>query len=361
MPKKYWCEYCGTTFHTKAAATRCTKLKACRGLGFPPRPVLGSCKVRTSAAILARTSGDMLKKSPIGRQSDKVQKMGQRIIDWADRAYKATEANTPISLGCATRLHKGLTDFVENHLWKNTARLPNLYVVEVADRYVFDAMELVKEIIDTGSHRKFWFQDKNPEWLLYDACSMPLAIYISQMKMRRQTSKILDQALTAYGHPDRPRNPKEVRPVEADMLGEMLDHCWRDELRAWRFLQGALATARKDILAHGTPESLDLTHYDPDDAYIALTDYIWAEEAPTQKKPALGGPLKLWLVDNRHWVAAKNRKRASLILTSDVGLVGKNVVGVSANKKLYDEHGVFVETAAEMVERYGKECYIGRT
>jgi hypothetical protein len=299
----------------------------------------------------------MLKKSPVGRQSDKVQKMGQRIIDWSDRAYKAMEANTPISLGCATRLHRGLTGFVEEHLWKNTTRLPNLYIIEVADRYVFDALEFVKEIIDTGSHRKFWFQEEHPEWLLYDAVSTPLAIYISQMKIRRQTNGVIDQALQAYGHPSRPRNTREVRPVEVDLLGEMLDHCWRDELRAWRFLQGALATAKKDILAHGTPESLDLSNHDPDKAYIELSDYIWAEEAPVQKKEK---PLKCWLVDDRHWVIAEDRQRARLILVSDVGLLCNTITGVDPRKKLYDEKGQFVETVEEMIGRYGRETYVGR-
>lgn len=358
MPKKYWCEYCGSVFHTEAAAIRCTKLKACRGLGFPPKPVLGSCKVRASAAILARTAGDMLIKSPVGRLESRVQKMGQRIIDWSDRAYKAMEANTPISLGCATRLHRGLTGFVEEHLWKNTTKLPNLYIIEVADRYVFDATVFVEDVIESESHRKFWFQEEHPEWLLYDAVSTPLAIYISQMKMRRQTNGVIDQALTAYGHPSRPRNPKEVRPVEVDLLGEMLDHCWRDELRAWRFLQGALATAKKDILTRGTPQSLDLSNHDPDKAYIALTDYIWAEDAPAPKKEK---PLKCWLVDNRHWVIAENRKRALYILVKDTGLVGREVAGMDPSKKLYDETGKYCETVSELVNRYGQEVYVGRS
>ena len=357
MPKKYWCEYCGTVFHTEAAALKCTKLKACRGLGFPPSPVLGSCKVRISAAILARTAGDMLKKSPVGRQEGRVQKMGQRIMDWSDRVYKAMEANTPLSLGCSTRIHRGLTEFVEEHLWKNTTRLPNLYIIEVADRYVFDATVFVEDVIASDSHRKFWFQEENPEWLLYDAVSTPLAIYISQMKVRRQTSGAIDQALAAYGHPGRPRNRHEVRPVEVDLLGEMLDHCWRDELRAWRFLQGALAAAKKDILTHGTAESLDLSIHDPDRAYIALTDYIWAKETPAPRKEK---QLKCWLVDDRHWVIASDRQRAKLILVSDVGLVGDRVAGVDPKKKLYDERGQFVETVEQMVSRYGRETYVGR-
>ena len=357
MPRKYWCEYCGSVFHTEAAAIRCTKLKVCRSLGFPPKPVLGSCKIRTSASILARTAGDMLQKSPVGLQNDRVRNMGQRIIDWSDRAYKAGEANTPISLGCATRISKGLTRFVEEHLWKNKTKLPNLYIIEVADRYVFDAMEFVKEVIDTGSHRKFWFQEENPEWLLYDAVSTPLAIYISQMKMRRQTNGAIDQALTAYGHPSRPRNPKEVRPVGVDLLGEMLDHCWRDELRAWRFLQGALNTARKDIIARGTPESLDLSTYDPDKAYIALLDYIWAEDAPAPKKEK---KLKLWLVDDRHWVIAENRQRVKPVLVKDTGLLCGTITGVDPRTKLCDEKGKFVETVDEMIKRYGREIYVGR-
>lgn len=358
MSKKYWCEYCGTVFHTEIAATRCTKLKACRGLGFPPKAVLGRVRIRASAAILARTAGDLLQKSPAARSCDKPKKMGQRIMDWSDRAYKALEANTPISLGCATRIHRGLTDFVEEKIWKNTVALPNLYVIEVADRYVFDAIEVISEIIEAQAHRQFWFQETNPEWLLYDAVSTPLAIYISQMKLRRQTNGVISQALQDYGDPNRPRNPKEVRPVEVDLLGEMLDHCWRDELRAWRFLQGALATARKDILAHGTKESVDLTVHDPDKAYIALTDYIWAEEAPAPKEEK---KLKCWLVDNRHWVIAENRKRALYILVKDTGLIGKAVAGMDPSKKLYDEQGQYCETVSELVSRYGQEVYVGRS
>ena len=355
--KKYWCEYCGTTFHNAQAATRCMKLPACRGLGFPPKTVIGKWKVRGCAVILARTAGDMLQKSPAARSCARPKKMGEGIKRWADRAYKALEANTPISLGCAKRVHRGLEDFVSKNLWVNKAKLPNLYLIELASRYVLDATEFVDEIISTGSHRTFWFQDEHPEWLLYDAVSTPLAIYISLMKTRRQTSGVIDVALEAYGHPSRPKKVMEVRPVEVDLLGEMLDHCWRDELRAWRYLQGALRTAREDILKHGTPESIDLSDHDPDYAYEQLMEYIWAEELPAPPPPPK--PLKMWLVDERHWVVAEDRKQALVTLVRDTGLIGKNVTGVSVNKKVYGPDGE-AETIGELLSKYMKPEYVGR-
>jgi len=357
-PNSHWCEYCGTVFHTAAGAAQCRKLPACSNLGFPPKQVVGNWKVRGCAALLARTAGDMLARSSVARQSDKVKMKGENIMKWADRAYKALEANTPISLGCATRLHRGLTGFVDKHVWSRHARLPHLFIIEVASLYVTDAIEFVFEVIETESHKMFWFQEQHPEFLLYDAVSTPLAIYISQMKVRRQTNGAIDAALQAYGHPSRPKNHKEVRPVEVDLLGEMLDHCWRDELRAWRYLQGALDTARKDIHRHGTEESTDLSKHDPDLAYMSLMDFIWAEELPAKAKS--GPPMKLWLVDDRHWVAALNRKNALRVIAKDTGLICKKVEGVDLKKKLYNELGVFVETAQELIDRYGREMYIGR-
>ena len=364
MSKKYWCEYCGTTFHNKEMATMCRKLPACRGLGFPKAPVLSSWKVRGCAVILARTAGDMLQKSPAARSCVRPQKMGQGIKKWADRAYKALEANTPISLGCATRIHRGLEKFVEERVWGNRAKIPNLYLLEVAARYVFDAKEFVKDVIEAGTHRQFWFQDEHPEWLLYDAVSTPLAIYVSQMKVRKQTSGVIDRALEAYGHPSRPKNPKEVRPVEVDLLGEMLDHCWKDELRAWNYLEGAIQTAIRDIEKNGTPESLDLQAFDVDGAYQALMDYIWDEEAKERERQNRlrrnVKNLKCWLVDERHWVLAEYRRDALIVLVKDTGLVGREVLGIDPNKKLYDEQGNFVETVGEMTQRLGKPMYVGR-
>lgn len=356
--KRHWCEYCGIVFHTAAGAAQCRKLPACARLGFPPKKVLGSWKARGCAALLARTAGDMLARSPVARQSDAVKKKGENIMKWSDRAYKALEANTPISLGCATRLHYGLTQFVDKNVWSRHAKLPHLFIIEVASLYVNDAIIFVSDVIEAQAHRTFWFQEEHPEFLLYDAVSTPLAIYISQMKVRRQTNGAIDAALQAYGHPDRPKNVKEVRPVEVDLLGEMLDHCWRDELRAWRYLHGALDTARKDIHKNGTPESTDLSNHDPDLAYISLMDFIWQEEQP--EKPKEGPKLKLWLVDERHWVAAFSRKSALKIMIRDTGLVCKKSEGVDLKKKLYDEKGLFIETAGEMLSRYEKEIYIGR-
>jgi len=362
--KKYWCEYCGTTFHNKDMALICRKLPACRGLGFPRAAVISSWKARGCAVILARTAGDMLQKSPAARLHARPIKMGESIKKWADRAYKALEANTPISLGCATRIHHGLTQFVEEKVWGNQLKIPNLYLLELASRYAFDAMRFVEDVIESESHKEFWFQEENPEWLLYDAVSTPLAIYISQMKVRRQTSGVIDQALQAYGHPGRPKNVREVRPIEVDLLGEMLDHCWKDELRAWRFLEGALNTAIKDIEKNGTPESLDLSKFNVDDGYLALMDYIWdqhsSEEVKARENRRNLEKLKCWLVDERHWVIAESRQSARLVLVKDTGLIGKNVVGVDMRKKLYDENGMPAETVQEMVHRFAKPMYVGR-
>jgi hypothetical protein len=144
----------------------------------------------------------------------------------------------------------------------------------------------------------------------------------------------------------------------------MLDHCWRDELRAWRYLEGALSTAIKDIEAHGTPESLDLGKFDVDEAYTALMDYVWdqqsTEELEAAKKAKDMRRLKCWLIDDRHWVIAESRQSARLVLVKDTGLIGSSVVGVDMNKKLYDENGLYAETVQEMVHGYGKPMYVGR-
>jgi hypothetical protein len=184
------------------------------------------------------------------------------------------------------------------------------------------------------------------------------------MKTKRQTNGRLDKALAAYADPSGKKNPKVVRPIEEDLLGDMLDACWRDELRSWNFLEGAIETAIKDIERHGTEASLDLKKYSVDDAYDMLMEYIWDQhssaDVEAKKKEQVLASLKCWLVDDRHWVLAESRRLAREVLVKETGLVGKTVVGVDVNKKLFDENFEFAETVGQMIKRCGKPMYVGR-
>ena len=112
MPKKYWCEYCGSGISHRS---RCNKMHKAQGLSWPWIPAkAGPRKLQSQGKCCHPGSNSWRYAEKIPRwaaRTTRSKKMGQRIIDWSDRAYKAMEANTPISLGCATRLHRGLTGF----------------------------------------------------------------------------------------------------------------------------------------------------------------------------------------------------------------------------------------------------------
>ena len=355
MPKKYFCEYCGQTFHTPMGPAMCSKLPVCRGMNNPPLPVLGSFKVRACAVVLARTSGDMLRKSPAARSCVRTQKMGERIISWSDRAYRALEANTPISLGKASSVQLGLSKFVSGKLWTNRQGIPNLYLLELAAMYADAAKEFVHEKIESGQHMKLWVEDEHPKWLLYDAVSMPLAAYIGEMKKRRQTTKKLDSLIVDYGS-----GARTMGQPSHKILEDMLDHCWRDELRSWRFLEGALGTAARYIENNGTQRSKDLSSFNPAEAFNTLFDYIWGDEEAMAKpaKPA-ERPMKIWLVGDRFWVAARDRKEARSVLRKDTGHVANKVIGVDPKKKVYDKRGLPAGTAGDMLVGVAEPQFIG--
>ena len=350
MNGKFFCEYCGQKFHSHLGASGCVKLPVCRGMNNPPARIIGSFKVRACAVILARTSGDMLMKSPAARSCVRSQKMAQRIMDWSDRAYKALEANTPLSLGRAAKVQNGLVRFVEEKLWKNKTGIPNLHILELAGMYANAAKEFVQERIEAGMHRDFWFEGDHSSWLVYDAVSMPLAQYMAQMHKRRQTSGALDKLISGYG-----RQTFIMGPPPKQILEEMLDHCWRDELRSWRFLEGAVDTAAKYIREHGTPASLDLSQYDTLKAFNLLFDYIWGND----KTPPQKSRLKAWLVGDRFWVAAEKREDAPAVLVRDTGHVATKVIGVPMDKKLYDKSGQPAGTVADMLVGLTEPQFIG--
>ena len=351
MSQKYYCEFCGKRFHSAMAAIECARTPACRGFGFPPEHVVGSWKVRGCAIILATTAAELIHKSPAGKTNPKVRELGDNILKWAKRVEEALCANTPLSLGKRTRLHNGLVDFVWSKVWTRGDALPNLHAIDLAAKYAFDAKEYVQETIESTLTPHFWFEHNHPEWLLYDCISVPLAVYITKMKGRNMVDKDLDLAIQAWGK--RSELTGEYRTPA--MLSLMLKHCWRDELRSWNFLLGALDTARKWILKNGTPASLDLSRHDTDKAYETLLTYIWDD--PESAKPSVR--LKLWLVNNRFWVAAKTRARAKEILTRDSGHVPREVRGIDKSKKLYDSRGQFAETAEDILKRITEEQLVG--
>lgn len=353
MSQKYYCEFCGQRFHSPVAAIECARTPACRGLGFPPPAVAGTWKVRGCAIILATTAAELLQKSPAGKQVPRVREMGDNIIRWAKRAEEALCANTPLALGKRTRLHNGLVDFVWERVWKKGSPIPNIHALDLAQRYAIDAKEFVLERIEDGLDRHFWFQQEHPEWLLFDAVSMPLAVYVTCMKNRRMIDKDLDEAIIAWGG-----NSKEkmlrAGPPKQDLLERMLQHCWRDEVRNWNYLIGALGTAMRWIEKNGTAASLDLSHHDTDSAYGILLAYIWDDPVEKVKRP----DLKLWLVDSRFWVAAETRRQAKEVLLRDSGHVGRKVSGIHPTKKLYGENGE-VETAQEILDKLTKPQLYG--
>jgi hypothetical protein len=167
---------------------------------------------------------------------------------------------------------------------------------------------------------------------------------------------VLDKLVSGYGR--QAVNTMSVPPKV--ILEDMLDHCGKDELRAWRFLEGALDTAAKHIRAHGTQASLDLTGFDPLEAYNKLLDYIWGEDLETKKEePDAHKPLKVWLVGKRFWVAARSRKDAPIILVRDTGHISTQVEGVDPRKKLYDENNKDAGTVGDMLIGIEKPQFIG--
>lgn len=333
MSRRFYCEFCGKKFHNAVAAIECASGPACRAFGFPPAEVASSCKIRGCAIILARTAAELMQKSPAGKTRPEVFDMGSRIIKWAYRVEDALAANTPISLGKRTRIHNGLVDFVWTRIWKKGEPLPNIHALDLAMRYALDAKELVKDRIDGGQHGRFWFEDTNPEWMLYSAINMPLAVYITEMKKRGAISKRLDNAIVDWSE-RKQLVDKEAVPTST-LLKEMLEHCWQDELRSWNYLIGAMKTAIKWIEKNGTVSSLDLSNHNTDEKYTDLLEYIWDDKPTIQKKPV----YKLWIVNDRFWVIAESRAEAKRLLTRDTGHIASNVQGISIGKKLYGANG----------------------
>lgn len=352
MCKKYYCEFCGKKFHSAVSAVECTASPACRAFGFPPAEVASSCKIRGCAIVLARTAAELMQKSPAGKTRPEVFDMGSQIIKWAHRVEDALSANTPISLGKRTRIHNGLVDFVWKRIWKRREPLPNIHALDLAMRYALDAKEFVKDKIEAGQHRTFWFEDTSREWMLYQAINMPLAIYITKMKERRAISKTLDLAIVQWSNGEKAAVGESVNTSE--LVKEMLEHCWVDELRSWNYLIGSMKTAIKWIEKNGTVSSLDLSKHDTDEKYAELLEYIW-DDKPAEK---CATKRKLWIVNDRFWVVAENRAQARALLTKETGHIASSVQGVANGKKLYGTNGE-EETVAQILSKVKSSGFYG--
>ena len=346
---RYFCEFCGKKFHNPIAAIECSRTEVCRHFGFPPREVVGNYRVRCCALTLAKTAAELMQKSPAGKTRPEVFAMGERIIKWAHRAEEAMATGTPIALGKKTRIHNGLVDFVWANVWKRKEPLPNLHALELAHLYATDAKELVAEAIEKGQTSKFWFMDEHPEYLLLSPVNMPLATYITGMKNRKMIDKDLDAAILEW---EKSGGEKKAGP---DLVGKMLEHCWRDELRNWNFLLGSMETAMKWIKKNGTANSLDLSRHNASEKYEILMAYIWDEQTIKKNYPE----LKLWLVDERFWVIAHSRQAAKQVLVQGSGIIAKNVQGIPSGKKLYDEAGLVAETAGEILAKANRPTIYG--
>jgi len=348
---KYFCEYCKTKFHTPASSCECTRLPICRGMGFPPKAVSQSWKVRGCALILANTAADLLLKSPAAAHHARVVELGRNIKKWTVRLYDALQANTPISLGKATRLHNDLVEYTFAHVWNKGAPLPNIHALDLAARYADAARAYVEERIENGENKTFWFQAEHAEWMLHNAVSMPLAVYITKMKGRRHTSKELDQLIVSWGERDYDATGED-KP--ATILEKMLEHSWQDEVRSWRYLESALEMAQRWIRDNGTEASLDLTNYDTDLAFEKLLAHIWEEEV---EKPKTS--MKPWLINGVHLVAAGTRQGAKGVYELATGKKSISVRGVDVRTKVYDDKRESLGTVGEIMERYYNPQMIG--
>lgn len=350
MSQRYFCEFCGRRFNNPMAAISCMQSAACRAFGTPPKDVELEHKTRGCALTLAKTAAELMAKSPAGKQLQVVRDMADKIIFWAHRVENSLVANTPISLGKRTRIHNGLVDFVWANIWKKKEPLPNLHALELAIRCAGDAREVVREKIEKGEHGRFWFIDEHPEWLLYEAINMPLAVCVTKLKKRGAIPAQLDRSILAWTH----RKPGE-KPTE-ELVADMLRASWADELRSWNYLILAMEKATKWITANGSQSSLDLSRHNVDEKYGDLLAYTW-DDAPREepKRPK----LKMWLVNDRFWVAAESRGQAKDVLTRDSGHIPKSVRGVPAEKKLYDETGLLTETVQEILGRVTKAQLVG--
>ena len=357
---KYYCEYCSKIFHNPVAAMLCTRTPLCAGLTAPPASVQSEWKIRGCAIILADTAADMVLGSPAARTQPVVREKALRIKKWTTRLYEALKANTPMSKGVINRIHRDLSNVIFKRVWEKGKPLPNLVALDLASRYAEAARVYVQDRIeateggegpDDGRIHSLWFQQEHPEWLANGAIAMPLALYISGMKVRRMTSKIMDECIVGWKN----ESNDEDRPT---IMHEMLDHCWRDELRSWRFLEGAIDAMIKWVMKHGTEDSIDIERFNVEEGFEALLEFIWDQE----KKPKKNGPaMKAWLVDGRFWIAAPSRAEAKNVLLKETGMRGKKVQGFDHAAKLWDPKTNGSETVAELLGRYKEPQLIGTT
>lgn len=347
MKNKYYCEYCAKQYHSAAAAMMCQRTPLCRGMSSPPKDVVAAWKGRGCAIILADTAADMVLGSPAARHQPKVRELGLRIKKWTDRLYEALKANTPMSKGVINRIHRGLSDAIFKKVWKKGAPLPNLVALDIAARYAEAARIYVEDRVADGNIHSLWFQQEHPEWLVNGAVAMPLALYISGMKQRRMTSPLMDQYIVGW-------TKNELDDDRTPIMQEMLNHCWTDELRSWRFLEAALNAMMKWIVTYGTKDSVNVEAFNVEEGFEALLEYIWDEEKKPKKQE-----MKAWLVDGHFWVAAPTRSAAKEVLVAERGVRGKKVQGFMHAAKFWNSEINSRESIAEMLTRYDRPQVIG--
>lgn len=358
MALKYYCEFCGTRFHTSPAALRCSKLLICRSMNFIPKEIESEWKVRGCALVLSEVVADSLEKN-IARLSElranydpRVAKRGHELLArlrmWNLRVNSSIKAVTPIGMGKASRIHNNLVDFIFKRAWNPKKPIPILHATEIANRFAFDACEWVRE----NASDRFWFEEKYPDFVMNETVSMPLASHISKMKDRGHISKELDSQIIAWA------TTREGVKIEGKgTLKLMLSAAWQDELRSWNFIQATTGSIQKWLVKSFDEQSLAY-EYDDDSVYAELLEYIWndGEEKRIQQEKIdkICNNMKLYLVNNRIYIAAQNKQEAKALLLKELSIVASSISSMYLEKDIYNADGSYFGTGKDMIRGISK-------
>ena len=337
MALKYYCEFCGMRFHTSPAALRCSNKKICRSMNFVPVSIESEWKVRGCALVLSEVVADSLEKNLVVlseqlKANQSIIKQGQILLSrlrmWNHRINASIKAVTPIGMGKASRVHNALVDFIFQKAWDPKQAIPIMHAAEVALRFAMDAGVWVQE----NASDKFWFEDTNPDFLLHETVSMPLASYISEMRDRRAISKELDEQIIAWAH-----HGNGVKIKGHGTLKLMLFAAWQDEARSWQFVQAALNAIMKWLNSSFSQETLRYD-YNDDDVYSILLEYIWndgaAQIAKVVQQKKVTENMRLYFINNRIYVAATNKQEAKDALLKELGIVAGSISAINLEKKI---------------------------
>lgn len=342
--RKYYCELCGKTFHSTPAALECMTTPICRGMNFPPAVVESIWRFRGCTIVLAETAAEALERSikryivecgEKGLYADKKVLKGNEIVarvrKWTARITKSIKATTPIGMGKASRIHNGFVDHIFTHCWDKRSPIKPHHAAKLVEMLINDAIALSEE----NRSDVFWFETTypgstifsapHPEWVFNEAISAPLASYVSEMKSLGLLPKHVDEGIISWAE-----SGSGVKIDSRKILSQMLDCVWSDEIRSWNFLKAAIVAIQKFV------ESVDRSAITSDemamDAYISVFDYIFPQE---KKSGGNEVSMRLYLINQRHWIVAGNKEEARSVLMRKTGIVAMEIKGMSLDKFYY--------------------------